>query len=111
MLEHLLAPGPLDAIHVYFPAPWPKKRHHKNRLISEPFPPLARRLLKAEGIVYLRTDNVEYFEQMLEVFDGAVGFEPTETPEQLKKLVTDFEQEFNAQGIPTNHANYRKTDG
>ena len=111
VLEHLLPPGTLDAIHVYFPDPWPKKRHHKNRLISEPFPPLARRLLKAEGIVYLRTDNVEYFEQMLEVFDGAVGFEPTETPEQLKKLVTDFEQEFNAQGIPTNHANYRKTDG
>ena len=72
---------------------------------------MARRLLKAESIVYLRTDNVEYFEQMLEVFDGAAGFEPTETPEQLKKLVTDFEQEFNAQGIPTNHAAYRKTDG
>ena len=111
VLEHLLPPGTLDAIHVYFPDPWPKKRHHKNRLISEPFPALARRLLKAEGIVYLRTDSVEYFEQMLEVFDGAVGFEPTETPEQLKNLVTDFEEQFNAQGIPTNYAAYRKVGG
>ena len=108
VLEYLLPPGRLDAIHVYFPDPWPKKRHHKNRLISEPFPPLAERLLKAEGVVYLRTDNVEYFEQMLEVFDRAVGFERTETPEPLKALVTDFEQQFNANGIPTNYAAYQK---
>ena len=111
VLEYLLPPGTLDAIHVYFPDPWPKKRHHKNRLISEPFPPLAKRLLKTEGVVYLRTDNVEYFEQMLEVFDRATGFECTETPEPLKALATDFEQEFNEQGIPTNHAAYLKNSG
>ena len=107
VLEFLLPPGLLDAIHVYFPDPWPKKRHHKNRLISEPFPPLAKRLLREGGIVYLRTDNIEYFEQMLEVFGDAVGFETVETPEPMKQLVTDFEQQFNAQGIPTNYAAYR----
>ena len=111
VLEHLLPPGTLDAIHVYFPDPWPKKRHHKNRLISEPFPPLSKRLLKAGGVVYLRTDDIDYFEQMLELFDGAAGFERTETPRPLKALVTDFEQEFNVQGIPTNHAAYRKNGG
>ena len=107
VLEYLLQPGLLDAIHIYFPDPWPKKRHHKNRLISEPFPPLAKRLLREGGIVYLRTDNIEYFEQMLEVFGDAVGFETVETPEPMKQLVTDFEQQFNAQGIPTNYAAYR----
>ena len=107
VLEYLLPPGLLDAIHVYFPDPWPKKRHHKNRLISEPFPPLAKLLLREGGIVYLRTDNIEYFEQMLEVFGDAVGFETVETPEPMKQLVTDFEQQFNAQGIPTNYAAYR----
>ncbi len=111
VLEYLLPPGMLDAIHVYFPDPWPKKRHHKNRLISEPLPSLAKRLLKTDGVVYLRTDNVEYFEQMLEVFDRAAGFECTETPEPLKALATDFEQEFNEQGIPTNHAAYLKNSG
>ncbi len=111
VLEYLLLPQSLDVIHVYFPDPWPKKRHHKNRLISEPFPPLAKRLLKTNGIVYLRTDNVEYFEQMFEVFDGAAGFKGVETPGPLKAMATDFEQEFNAQGIPTNHAAYRKTGG
>ena len=109
LLEYLLPPGTLDAIHVYFPDPWPKKRHHKNRLISKPFPPLAKSLLKTEGVVYLRTDDVEYFEQMLEVFDQAAGFERTRTPEPLKALVTDFEKAFNAQGSPTNHAAYQRT--
>ena len=111
VLEYLLPPGLLDAIHVYFPDPWPKKRHHKNRLISEPFPPLAKRLLREGGIVYLRTDNIEYFEQMLEVFGGADGFEAVDTPEPMKQIVTDFEQEFNAQGIPTNYAAYRSAGG
>ena len=111
MLEYLLPPGTLDAIHVYFPDPWPKKRHHKNRLISEPFPPLAKRLLREGGTVYLRTDDVDYFEQMQELFDGASGYERAETPGPLKALVTDFEQEFNAQGIPTNHVAYQKTGG
>ena len=96
----------LNAVHVYFPDPWPKKRHHKNRLISAPFPPLAKRLLRKGGIVYLRTDNIEYFEQMLEVFGDANEFEAVETPESLRALVTDFEQEFNSQGIPTNYAAY-----
>ena len=107
VLEYLLPPGLLDVLHVYFPDPWPKKRHHKNRLISEPFPPLAKRLVREGGIVYLRTDNIEYFEQMLEVFGDANGFKAVETPESLKALVTNFEQEFNSQGIPTNYAAYR----
>jgi len=111
VLEYLLPPELLDTIHVYFPDPWPKKRHHKNRLISEPFPPLAKRLLRESGIVYLRTDNVDYFEQMLEVFSATEGFEPVETPESIKQLVTDFEQKFNAQDIPTQYAAYRKIGG
>ena len=47
------------------------------------------------------------FEQMLEVFGDANGFKAVETPESLKALVTNFEQEFNSQGIPTNYAAYR----
>jgi len=111
VLEYLLPPGSLDAIHVYFPDPWPKKRHHKNRLVSESFPTLAKRLLREGGIVYLRTDNIEYFGQMLEVFGAAKGFEVVETPEPMKQLITDFEKEFNAQGIPTNYAAFCSVGG
>ena len=55
----------------------------------------------------MRTDNVEYFEQMLEVFGEAKGFDLIETPESLKKIITDFELEFNSKGIPTRYAAYR----
>ena len=48
---------------------------------------------------------------MLEVFGGADGFEAVDTPEPMKQIVTDFEQEFNAQGIPTNYAAYRSEGG
>ena len=107
VLEYLLSPDSFEAVHIYFPDPWPKKRHHKNRLIGEFFPPIIKRLLRKCGVVYLRTDNVEYFEQMLEVFGEAKGFDLIETPESLKKIITDFEVAFNSKGIPTRYAAYR----
>ena len=106
-VEYLLPPASVTGVHIYFPDPWPKKRHHKNRLIQPPFVTLLARALAPGGTVYLRTDNLEYFTQMLEVFGGAPEFAAVETPEELRAVVTDFEREFNAQGIPTNYAAYR----
>tara|TARA_Y100001960_G_C14695775_1_gene838952 strand:- start:740 stop:1360 length:621 start_codon:yes stop_codon:yes gene_type:complete len=107
VIKYLLLPESFNAIHVYFPDPWPKKRHHKNKLITKKFPPLVKRLLRSNGVVYMRTDNIEYFEQMLDVFGLAKGFDSVETPESLKKFITDFERDFNSQGIPTKYAAYR----
>ncbi len=106
-VEYLLVPGSVAVVHVYFPDPWPKKRHHKNRLIQPPFVQELSRALAPGGTVYLRTDNAEYFAQMLEVFGGDTRFQAVETPGELKAVVTDFERHFNAQGIPTNYAAYR----
>lgn len=69
-LEYLLPPESVEALHVYFPDPWPKRRHHKNRLINEAFPGLAYRVLRAGGVVHLRTDDAAYFERMRVVFEG-----------------------------------------
>ena len=107
VLEYLLSPDSFEAVHVYFPDPWPKKRHHKNRLIGGLFPAIVKRLLRKDGVIYLRTDNIEYFEQMLEVFGAAKGFDSIETPESVKKIITDFERDFNSKGIPTRYAAYR----
>ena len=107
VLEYLLSPDSFEAVHVYFPDPWPKKRHHKNRLIEGLFPTIVKRLLRKDGVIYMRTDNIEYFEQMLEVFGAAKGFHSIETPESLKKIITDFERDFNSKGIPTRYAAYR----
>lgn len=107
-LEYLLPRHSSTAIHIYFPDPWPKRKHRRHRLINERFPTLAAQALVPGGIVYLRTDDSDYFAQMKSVFAGGAGFQAEPTPEALTSLVTDFERDFNAQGIPTLRAAYRK---
>ena len=107
-LEYLLPPGSVSALHVYFPDPWPKRRHRKNRLVNERFPGLAAAVLRPGGWVHLRTDDLDYFQQMQSVFGGAEGFEPGLPPEELVAVKTDFEREFNALGIATNRASFRR---
>jgi tRNA (guanine-N7-)-methyltransferase len=105
-LEYLLPPRSASALHVYFPDPWPKKKHRKNRLINEHFPELARRVLVTNGVVCLRTDDADYFAQMTTVFAANPAFRLVETPSELAALTTDFEKEFNARKIETRRAAY-----
>jgi tRNA (guanine-N7-)-methyltransferase len=106
-LAYLLPPHAAAALHIYFPDPWPKKKHRRHRLINESFPALARQALAPGGAVFLRTDDADYFQQMTEVFGAAKEFEKTETPATLAEITTDFERGFNAQGIPTLRAAYK----
>lgn len=105
-LEWLLPAHSASAIHVYFPDPWPKKKHRRHRLINERFPALAHAALTPGGCVFLRTDDADYFEQMQTVFAASQQFKPTETPKELADVVTDFEADFNAQGVATRRAAY-----
>ena len=95
-------------MHIYFPDPWPKKRHHKNRLINESFPRLAQAALAPGGEVYLRTDDEDYFAQMTGVFGASREFMRIETPPELAELLTDFEREFRAREIQTLRAAYQQ---
>ena len=95
-LEYLLPPGSAVALHIYFPDPWPKRKHRRHRLINERFPPLARQALAPGGTVYLRTDDEDYFRQMVTVFEPCHDFRQVETPEELAGLLTDFEKDFQA---------------
>ena len=106
-LEFLLPHNSVTALHVYFPDPWPKRKHHKNRLINERFTELTGKVLKRNGIIFLRTDDADYFRQMVRVFDGNASFEKTETPSTLSEVVTDFERNFHLRGVPTLAAAYR----
>ena len=99
-LRYLLPPHSTAALHIYFPDPWPKKKHRRHRLINEQFPALARAALAPGGAVFLRTDDVDYFAQMNEVFGAAKEFAVADTPPWLAEIATDFEREFNARGIP-----------
>lgn len=106
-LQYLLPPHTAVALHIYFPDPWPKKKHRHHRLIGETFPALARTTLTPGGTVFLRTDDTDYFQQMNEVFGAAKEFEKVATPAALAEITTDFERDFNAQGIPTLRAAYK----
>ena len=106
-LEYLLPPHSMVTLHIYFPDPWPKRKQRRHRLINERFPALAGQALAAGGQVYLRTDDQDYFEQMVGVFAASPLFRPVETPADLRALLTDFEKDFQARGIKTLRAAYR----
>ena len=83
VLEHMIAPGSLDGVHIFFPDPWPKKRHHKRRLIQPPFIALLVSRMKAGAYVHVATDWEDYANQILEVLSAepllvntADGFAP-----------------------------------
>jgi tRNA (guanine-N7-)-methyltransferase len=107
-LEYLLPPRSAAALHIYFPDPWPKRKHRRHRLINERFPALAWQALGPGGMVYLRTDDENYFEQMKAVFAAGSAFQLAETPPELRELLTDFERDFQARGISTLRAAYRR---
>ena len=98
-LEYLLPKKSATALHVYFPDPWPKRKHRKHRLINERFPLLAWDALVPGGAVYLRTDDADYFAQMKAVFEACPSFAPIATPQFLSEVLTDFERDFLARGI------------
>ena len=106
-LEFLLPPRSAQAIHVYFPDPWPKRKHRKNRLINDAFTEIAARALAPGGTVFLRTDDADYFAQMTTVFGANKKFRDAETPVELSAALTDFEKTFHARGVPTLRAAYR----
>jgi tRNA (guanine-N7-)-methyltransferase len=70
VLEWMLPPGSLDGIHIFFPDPWPKKRHHKRRLIQPPFVALLAERLKPGGYLHLATDWQDYAKHILAVLSG-----------------------------------------
>ena len=67
VLQHMLAESSLDGIHIFFPDPWHKKRHHKRRLIQPAFVELLASRLGPGGYLHLATDWEDYARQMLEV--------------------------------------------
>jgi tRNA (guanine-N7-)-methyltransferase len=106
-LAYLLPRRSTQVLHVYFPDPWPKKKHRKHRLINEAFPSVAAQALVPGGWVHLRTDDGDYFEQMTGVFARSPLFERVETPADLAAEPTDFERDFVAQGKATLSVSYR----
>lgn len=106
-LRYLLPPRAVTAVHVYFPDPWPKRRHQKHRLVNATFVECLGRAMPAGGAVHFRTDNRDYLDQITSLFGASPGFERMTPPEELLAVATDFEREFHAKGVPTFQVSYR----
>ena len=70
VLTHMIAPGSLAGVHIYFPDPWHKARHNKRRLVKPPLVALIASRLATGGYLHLATDWVPYAEQILEVLSA-----------------------------------------
>ena len=77
VLERMVAPGALDGVHVFFPDPWPKKRHHKRRLVQSAFATLLASRMKPGGCLHVATDWEDYAREMLEAFSAEPLLENT----------------------------------
>jgi tRNA (guanine-N7-)-methyltransferase len=76
VLEHMIPDASLAGIHLFFPDPWPKKRHHKRRLVQPAFAALAARTLAPGGTLHAATDWEDYAAQIQEVLSGSPDFAP-----------------------------------
>ena len=95
VLRDMVAPGSLAGIHVFFPDPWPKKRHHKRRLVQEDFARLAAERLAAGGYIHVATDWEEYAEHVLGVLSREMLLENTAenyAPRPAARPQTKFER-------------------
>ncbi len=74
VLERMLPAAAFAAVYLFFPDPWPKKRHHKRRIVQPPFIQLVHGLLQPAGILHMATDCQDYAEHMLAVLEQVAGF-------------------------------------
>jgi tRNA (guanine-N7-)-methyltransferase len=102
VLRHMVAPASIAGVHLFFPDPWPKKRHHKRRLVQPPFVQLLAERLAPGGYLHFATDWQPYAEQMLEVLaaekalaNSAADYAPRPDRRPLTK--------FEARGLQLGH--------
>jgi len=102
VLSHMLAPDCLAGVHVFFPDPWHKTRHHKRRLIQPPLVRLLASRLQPGGYLHLATDWEDYAVQMLEVLRAEPSLMNTAAdyaPRPDSRPLTKFE----ARGLRLGH--------
>jgi len=109
-LARRLAPATLDAVHAFFPDPWPKARHHKRRLIQPGNVALLRQLLRPGGVLHCATDWPDYAVAMAEALDADPGLRSTDGA-VAPRPVTKFERRGVEAGRPILDLVYRRTGG
>ena len=102
VLQNMLADNSLDGVHIFFPDPWHKKRHHKRRLIQAEFVKLLCSKLKTGAYIHVATDWQEYAEWVLEVLNGEASLKNT-APDYADKPSYRPLTKFENRGIKLGH--------
>ena len=106
-INYLVPAESVDTYYYFFPDPWPKKRHHENRLFKERAVDAIHKTLKVGGILHIATDHEEYFEEMNELMKADSRFEIAPIFYPKESELSDFELRF--QGMrQTNRCSFRK---
>jgi tRNA (guanine-N7-)-methyltransferase len=100
VLQHMIKDQSLDGIHLFFPDPWPKKKHNKRRIVNEGFLSLIHPKIKKDGFIHIATDWVPYAVSIQEVFAASNLFAGGVIDKPEWRPVTRFE----GQGIDKDHA-------
>jgi len=107
VVRDMLAPASLVGVHVFFPDPWPKTRHHKRRLIAQPFAGHLAARIRPGGYLHCATDWQHYAQQMLEVLGGEtrlVNLHRDFAPRPANPLVERPTTRFHSRGERLGHA-------
>jgi tRNA (guanine-N7-)-methyltransferase len=113
VIPELLPDSSFDAVDLFFPDPWPKKRHHKRRLVQAPFVAEIARILKPRGFLHVATDWADYARHTREVLAASVELVPVQ-PEDLcedslaRRPPTKFERRGRRLGHDVVDLYYRK---
>ena len=99
VLPYMIHDGALDGVHLYFPDPWPKSKHHKRRIVTPAFLQLVAAKLKPGGYFHLATDWFPYAQAMQVVFSTSDQFSGGVIDKPDWRPVTRFE----GQGIDKDH--------
>lgn len=114
VLQHMIAPATLHGVHIFFPDPWHKTRHHKRRLIQPPFVRLLVERLAPGGYIHCATDWQPYAEQMLAVL-GAEPLLANTAPDYALRPDYRPETKFERRGLRLGHGVwdlvFRRIDG
>lgn len=101
-VREFVADAALSVLHIYHPDPWPKKRHHKRRLLQQPFLDQIQRILKPDGLLRIVTDHKEYFEQIDALIKASplkiVDYTPPAWANEGELIGTNFERKYILEG-------------
>jgi tRNA (guanine-N7-)-methyltransferase len=110
-VRYLLPESSVENFYLLFPDPWPKRRHHRRRILTRDFLDSIHRALETNGTIYLATDDLVYFQHMQRIASSTKKLEcmmHSSFADDVDLPVTKFERRFREQGAPIYRLALRK---